>query len=168
MNKSAYKFIMDHIKLIEFFKTNPYAAKLIFALCEEYKPGRETSVSSAVSILEANEISVTYSQVVALFRQLEKIECGIFFVGRKGKRSRLYWKEDVKAIGKLLEDNHSTTEPSPKAPVKQSGGLPVRTDAILRHTFHLRQDFELVLNLPSDLTEKDAQRISKFVESLPL
>jgi len=37
----------------------------------------------------------------------------------------------------------------------------------VRHTFHLRQDFELILSLPADLTEKDAQRIAKFVESLP-
>jgi len=101
---------MDNIKLIAFCKANPYAMRLILELAEEYKPESVTNVSEAVSILiEVCEISVSYSQVIALFRQLEKLECGWFYVGRKGKYSRFQWAIDIKEIGKVLANSSSDT-----------------------------------------------------------
>jgi hypothetical protein len=158
---------MDNKKLIDFCKINPYAFKLILALAEEYKPKNETKVYEAVSILDAYEISVTYSQIVALFRQLEKVGVGTFFVGRKGKRSRFYWTIDIKAVGKALEESAAGAIPSSKVSVPIKEVAPVHVAASLRHPFHLREDFELVLSLPADLTDREAQRIAKFVESLP-
>lgn len=157
---------MDNKKTLEFFKANPYAMKLIFALAEEHKPEDVTTVSNAVSILEAHGISVNRQQVVALFRQLDDLGFGTFFIGRRGKPSRLYWKINFKLTSEALGASISGAKPpllssSPKAPPPGPSGK------VLRHTFHLRQDFELFLDLPSDLTDRDAQRISKFVESLP-
>jgi hypothetical protein len=159
---------MDDKKLIEFCKANPYAMKLILELAEDYNPRGYTNVSEAVSTLvDVCEINVGRSQIIALFRQLEKFECGLFFVGRKGHLSRFHWSIDIKLIAKTLKGNSSGEGTSPKASAPPTGTATAHSSATLRHTFHLRQDFELILNLPTDLTEKDAQRISKFVESLP-
>ena len=159
---------MDNKKLIAFCKTNPYAMRLILELAEEYKPKSVTNVSEAVSLLiDVCDISVNYSQVTALFRQLEKLECGWFCVGRKGKYSRFRWTIDIKETGKLLANSSSDTPPTSKPSAHSRDSAQARSEAIRRHTFHLRQDFELVLSLPADLTEKEAQRIAKFVESLP-
>ena len=37
----------------------------------------------------------------------------------------------------------------------------------LSHSFHLRPDLTLEIDLPADLTPKEAQRIARFVEALP-
>ena len=35
------------------------------------------------------------------------------------------------------------------------------------HSFHLRPDVTLEIDLPADLTPREAQRIARFVEALP-
>jgi hypothetical protein len=36
-----------------------------------------------------------------------------------------------------------------------------------KHRFHLRPDFEVKLELPDDLTEREAHRLATFLRSLP-
>lgn len=38
---------------------------------------------------------------------------------------------------------------------------------MLPHTYHLRPNLQLSMELPSDLTEKEAERLSLFIRSLP-
>lgn len=38
----------------------------------------------------------------------------------------------------------------------------------LRHSFHLRPNFQVVVELPADLTEREAERLARFVQSLPV
>jgi len=37
----------------------------------------------------------------------------------------------------------------------------------ITHSFHLRPDLTLELDLPADLTAQEAARIARFVEALP-
>ncbi|GAO38361.1 hypothetical protein SCH01S_14_00250 [Sphingomonas changbaiensis NBRC 104936] len=45
---------------------------------------------------------------------------------------------------------------------------PVEGDTIAMrdHAYHLRDDLQVVLRLPADLTEREAQRLSLFIQSL--
>ncbi|MGV3555959.1 MAG: hypothetical protein ACO1OD_11960 [Croceibacterium sp.] len=45
---------------------------------------------------------------------------------------------------------------------------PVKTEqSTLTHTYHLRPDLQVSLDLPRDLSEKEAERLSLFLRSLP-
>lgn len=37
----------------------------------------------------------------------------------------------------------------------------------LPHSYHLRPDFKVTISLPIDLTQKEAERLSLFIQSLP-
>lgn len=37
-----------------------------------------------------------------------------------------------------------------------------------KHFYNLRPDFEVILNLPGDLTEREAERLARYVTTLPL
>ena len=39
---------------------------------------------------------------------------------------------------------------------------------MLQHSFHLRPDLQIRMELPSDLTEREADRLARFVQSLPV
>jgi hypothetical protein len=38
----------------------------------------------------------------------------------------------------------------------------------LQHSFHLRADTEVTLDLPADLSQSEADRLAAFVKTLPL
>lgn len=42
------------------------------------------------------------------------------------------------------------------------------TTGTLRHSFHLRQTLQVVIELPAYLTEREAERLARFVQSLPV
>jgi len=60
-----------------------------------------------------------------------------------------------RSLGQLIEDIKETVD-----------ALPDPEPCL--HRFRLREDFDLVLDLPDDLTEHEAKRIALFVSSLPL
>ena len=40
--------------------------------------------------------------------------------------------------------------------------------ATLQHSFHLRPGLQIKLDLPADLTDREAERLARFVQSLPV
>lgn len=38
----------------------------------------------------------------------------------------------------------------------------------LRHSFHLRPGLQIQFELPADLTPREAERLSQFIQSLPV
>jgi hypothetical protein len=39
---------------------------------------------------------------------------------------------------------------------------------MLQHSFHLRSGLQVVIELPDDLTDREADRLARFVQSLPV
>lgn len=39
---------------------------------------------------------------------------------------------------------------------------------MLQHSFHLRPGFQVTIELPEDLTEREADRLARFIQSLPV
>lgn len=45
----------------------------------------------------------------------------------------------------------------------------VQTEAgMLQHSFHLRAGLQISIELPEDLTEREAERLARFIQSLPV
>lgn len=39
---------------------------------------------------------------------------------------------------------------------------------MLQHSFHLRAGLQIAIELPEDLTEREADRLARFIQSLPV
>ncbi len=118
------------------------------------------------------------SQVTAVFRSLEDLGCGKYITGRRGKKSRFRWWLPMISIGQVatgeevqveedeagLSDMVGVSEEE-EASEAEAGDL--EDAAWITHTFFLREDVEIQLELPSDLTRFEAKRLSTFIDSLP-
>lgn len=139
----------------------------------------ETEVTKLVPLVNKGKVEIVYNEVVGALRDLEKRTCGRFIVGRKGGKSRMKWRVDTKRLraalsGELDElpvldmledvdmtDAHRVASSPPPRLVAPDG------EELVTHTFNLRRDFPVQFELPSSLTRSEAERLAKFIESLP-
>jgi len=159
---------MNNDSLIAFCRANPYARLLISVLANEPKKISSTTVSTAKSILEDSQISVSRNQVVHLFKQLQGLECGRFIVGRHNNLSRMSWNSDLRELRSVFP--LEIEAPASKSSTNQKSALSEdkHPAAPRTHYFHLRHDQAIKFDLPSDFSSIEARRLGKFLESLPL
>jgi hypothetical protein len=160
--------VMDNNELAQFFKSNPYAKILLEVLVEEKQRIYHTTIKKAIDIYSSRKINVFRNQVVQLFKQLQRLGCGRFIIGRRGSPSRLRWAVDVATIYKAISSDSIGRENLGSPSSVQGNSEASSPSPILSHQFHLRPDRTVVFDLPSDLNEREAQRLAKFIESLPM
>lgn len=111
------------------------------------------SVDALEKSLRQAKYEYDRTEIVHLLKTYEKEGFGHFYTGRRGRPSRILWKNLPRDV------------PGLAAP-KQS---PIGTSApLLEHLVPLRKDLVAKLALPSDLTKAEAARVSQFVQLLPL
>lgn len=138
---------------------------------------RSTDFETEVrEIAEATRIP--HLEIVRVLKELAKCGCGDFLVGRKGRASRMQWKVDPRllrdaATGKVEELPLAEPDPDLReveaAPVPAAGPTAGRSakDEFLTHTYNLRSGLPVSFELPSSLTRSEADRLAKFILSLP-
>ena len=101
--------------------------------------------------------------IIRAFKALEAAGCGTFKTGRKGHESRFEWLISSKSAGQAAtgEINEVDSEVPPPEAEEAS-------DALTEHTYWLRPSLQIKLDLPGDLTTLEAERIARFVRTLPL
>src|SRR5262249_46227591 len=101
-------------------------------------------------------------QIIAVFQRLEDCGCGQFVLGRRGWPSRFVWSTSMISVGRAVtgeqEEVEQLTEETTEAPSERDW---------ITHSFHLRPDLTLELELPADPTGAEVARIAGFVEALP-
>ena len=114
------------------------------------------------SQIEQDELCYRPSAIATL-RSWEKHRWGKFIVGRRGSETRFQISPAAtKALkGMAPPPTTAVTSRTSKSPAPAK---PIFVD----HLFKLRPDLELKLNLPTDLTDREASRIARFVETVPL
>ena len=123
---------------------------------------------------------ITRNDIVGALKALEKRTCGKFIVGRKGARSRMQWRVDpgqlrAAALGEIdelpvLDALEMIEIADSQARTVRSHAPTVRAHAdedLLSHAFNLRPGLTVHFDLPSSLTRSEAERLAKFIESLP-
>jgi hypothetical protein len=83
---------------------------------------------------------------------------GAFFhnlMNKKGNVSTQHIAKIVKAIEQL--------EAGEAADANANGA-----GAMVTHAFHLRPDLQVILQLPNDLNDKEADRLAKFISAIPI
>ena len=106
-------------------------------------------------------------ELVGVLKQLADAGCGSFITGRRGQSSRLEWAVQMISVAKAAKGEKSAVERL--SPAEQ--GIPEEEDdvpaGLVRHSYRLRQDLTLNLELPADLTAKEAIRLGEFIRTLP-
>jgi len=109
-----------------------------------------TDVDTVRNKLELKGRSVERSEVIELFKEVDRNGLGRYVIGRRGRPTRLEWARTV------LE-GHRAMQESPSEDAAET----------IRHRYVLRPDFDVEFDLPSDLTKVEAKRLSEFITTLP-
>ena len=131
------------------------------AVCDELaQRGRSTKSTSVDRLVDRTGLD--RATVVDVLRRLEQLDLGKFLVGRRGQPSRLEWRYRLQDVGRAAAGELMEIEPADQLDDEDTG--PAR---LTRHVFQLRPEAAISLDLPADLTEKEAQRLAEFVKTLP-
>lgn len=102
------------------------------------------------------------SEVIGAFRELEQAGCGTYVEGRHGWPSRFVW--DVKSL-------HVSAAAKGTQPLEPSPAEDAVTEAdeaeLIEHSFALRPELTISIELPADFSKTEAGRLAAFVQSLP-
>ena len=122
-----------------------------------------TNVDRALTNLENAGYQFNRSQLLAVFRALNDLGCGEFKVVRRGWPSRFEWSTGIISVGRAAIGEQQNVEQIEAVAEEE-------IDAEfnwLTHTFHLRPNVEVELELPMDLSPNEARRLTQFIDSLP-
>jgi hypothetical protein len=120
-----------------------------------YKDKRELSVDELLTSLRSEKFAVERYEVVAAFQAFEKEALGDFVVGRRGKPSRMRWKN----LPRNLEFD---------AQVSENDSAIAQRPEMLDYPLVLRPGVTAKLSLPVDLSVEEAARVSDYVRGLPI
>ena len=157
---------------IDELKAAYIANDAIRAICDEMAPRQrnqnETKLLRMLSVLENNGASVRKPMLIAGFRELQRVGCGEYVEGRRGWPSRFVWT--VESINACRIAQGEQVEAAVIAPVDDDDDSTDSEEEIdtLDHYFNLRADFQIEVSLPIDLSQSEANRLSAFIQSLPL
>lgn len=121
-----------------------------------------SAVDRLLTVLNREGAGVSRKDVIDVLRRLEEIGCGSFKVGRHGHPSRFEWKVGMVAVGRVAVGEAEEVEDLPLDAVEDEGEWQV-----LEHSFALRPDLKVTIDLPADLTASEATRLAEFIKSLP-
>lgn len=153
----------DITGLRRLYAENPIARAFLDHSANRRYNQAESKVDRVMQILGQNGNEVPRSDIVAMFRALEQYQCGQFIIGRRGWPSRFVWSVGMISVGRAATGEISEIETLAQEPGED---VAAATEALV-HSFHLRPQWEVNLELPSDLTTNEAHRLADFIKSLP-
>jgi len=151
-------FNLEGIK--ELYKRNATARDFLDHAAQRERDRTDTTVDRTITILADTGRKISRGDAIELFRRLEELGCGQFVIGRRGAPSRFVWAVGIVSVGKAAAGESQVVEVIPETPIQ--------TRETLNHTYHLRPDRQIVLELPIDLTSREAERLAAFIRTLPM
>ena len=122
---------------------------------------RVTKVDQILNRLRSD--SVQRWNVIALFRKLEELGHGRFVEGRKGHPSRFVWSSNPIEVGRAAQGSEA---PIMSVPISSPGNEELAE--MREYVFPLRAGTDATFQLPTNLTLKEAQRLSAFLQTLAI
>lgn len=108
------------------------------------------------------------SDIVQTFKNLERLEFGEFIIGRRGQPSRFRWKVHMIDAGRAAKGEEASVQPIREDEILSSESVAEEMSAnSIRHTYNLRPNYIVQMELPSDLSAKEATRFAEFIKTLP-
>lgn len=125
----------------------------------------ETKLARILGRLSNNGSEIRKHEVIAAFRKLEECGCGQYVEGRHGWPSRFVWAVGSLSACQIAQGANATVEALPEANTDDE--IEAQVDTIT-HALRLRDDFIVEIQLPSDFTQRESQRLASFIASLPM
>jgi hypothetical protein len=161
-----------NLKALKSLYASDSAAKAVLdEFASRQRNQQTTKLEQLLFRLNNSGIGVAKGDVIDVLRRLDEFGCGNFRTGRKGHPTRFEWKYDLVSVGKAAAGGTQAVEEIQLPADQDNGDEEVSAKAIpegaIQHTFQLRPDWQIELTLPSDLSSREAGRLSDFVKTLP-
>lgn len=146
----------------EVLRTHPQA-KIVLGQIGKAARGSESSVDVIEDWFEGTQVQVERREIVDVFKALDAANAGRFIVGRRTKPSRFRWGMDWPGVAMHAEDDADS----------DSGGWDHANDPdggevrLVEHRYRLRPNYEVLIELPTNLSQVEASRLADFVRTLP-
>jgi hypothetical protein len=162
MNSRPDKALSDGLKNL--CAASDAARKLMESFTSRTKDARETTVERAAWLAGAD-----YGEMLAAFRQLDALGAGRFIPGRHGYKSRMEWNFSIRSLGQVAQGQKNRPDQvSDDAIIEDGTEEGASSDLkMIQHDFQLREGVKIQFMLPADISEKEAERLAKFVQALP-
>ena len=153
---------VDFNCLRELYNENENAQAVLDHFASRERNWGTTSVDRILTNLRNEGEDLSRGDLISVFRELEECGCGSFVAGRKGWPSRFEWRVQMVAVGQAAagETEHVEEVSEDEAGEEDTGSL-------IKHTYRLRPDVTIAIELPTDFTLQEAKRMSRFIETLP-
>jgi hypothetical protein len=156
---------MDQEQLERSYNENQAVRAICDHMAARERNQNETKLQRMLKHLTDDGFDFKRSEVIAAFRLLEEAGCGRYVEGRHGWPSRFVWEvkslqvsDAAKGQAPLLEYDAATDTLQQDAE---------EDTELIEHTFVLRPDLSVSIDLPADFTKSEAIRLAAFVQSLP-
>lgn len=127
----------------------------------------EMTVDRTWELLAAEGHALTRADIINAFRSLEEIGAGKFVIGRKGHPSRFVRSVSLIELGRIAKGEETTSLPVEAVTTPAQPPIPSAKSDVISHRYVLRPDFTVTIQLPADLTQPEASRLSEYVKTLP-
>jgi hypothetical protein len=154
---------IDIDSLKSLYQHNPAAQLMLDHAARRQRNQTETKVDRIVALLATEGHEISRGDVIDAFRSLEDLGAGQFVTGRRGWPSRFVWSVGMVSVGKAAAGEPQEIESIPDESFEEEP-----TSAMLGHSFYLRVDTPVTIELPVDLTKVEAERLASFVRTLPI
>ena len=154
---------VDIEKLRKLYQENDLARAVLDHFASRERNWGTTTIDRIHSNLLNEGQNVYRRDVIQVFRKLEDCGCGRFTAGRKGRKSRFEWDVQMVGVGQVAAgETEQVEEVSQEEKGEENEG-----NSLFKHTFRLRSDQSVTVELPVDLTAQEAARMARFIETLP-
>ncbi len=153
----------DTQRLRELVNSNPRARAFLELAARRERNQNVTNVERALTNLQNAGHDVSRGQLISVFRSLDELECGDFKTGRRGWPSRFEWTTEIISVGRAAIGEQENIQ---QIEIAEEDQVEDELDW-LTHTFHLRPNVEIELELPMDLSPNEASRLTQFIAALP-
>lgn len=153
---------MDTDALKKAYATNPATKSICDHLASRERNQSETKLHRIQYHLEQEGEEFRKADVIGAFRALEEAGCGKYVEGRHGWKSRFVWSVNSRHLAAVAVGADAAEAEEYEA--EQVDGEAV--SELIEHTYWLRPDLSVTFELPTDLSQREAQRVSQFIDSL--
>ncbi|UFN51584.1 hypothetical protein LPC08_25305 (plasmid) [Roseomonas sp. OT10] len=126
------------------------------------KDSRETSVDTV-----RRHGQLGHEAAVGLLQDLANAGFGRFVVGRRGAKTRIVWDYSIRDVGAAASGSTKEIHKVDEDEVVEDEAAEGDDGALVEHVFNLRPGLRISIELPADLTSREAERLAKFIEALP-
>ena len=153
---------MDTDALRRTYAANQAAKAICDHLASRDRNQNETYLHRILFHLDQDGVDFSKAEVIGAFRALETADCGKYVEGRRGRKSRFVWSVNSKHLA-AVAGGADAAEAVEDETEEHEGDS---ESELLEHTYWLRPDLSVTIELPADLTQREANRLSQFSDSL--